>query len=951
MTKKLLSALLALLFVCSLLPFAAFADVVYSKLDGKIFVPGILEDAIDAKVTPSENGVELKVTLKDAIAGKHWAYLYYGEDGKYKSSQSLVLDCELDIPEGAFSHIEYATNDPGTFADAFADFQESAVSYIGNDDYHIKYGENEETVGLRIPIAKHSLDAGNVTITPNDGETIEQFFAWLDGDDKVISYTVVKYIITRECDTNFYYSKSELEDMALSENRLLLEKRGFFKHWDEKEELLKSFEPEENPGDMEINISFGGSEQLPKGIECDFVDGILEIKVGKLELEDLVKAYDVFSAAQGNLYLGIRIKLPEGTAKFADGRGNGPYFEIAKDDIGKDINDGDFEECDPEEDNYAYFNYEIGRFVKDGDQVLFFPKSDSGLDFEFIGYCLENKANEVNYAGLVMNVYSTPEARIVSFKDPIAPTPVDAAQIVVDGEYEDILSGEKDGNPNYDSETGTLTYVYQGEGTTEEEIIGDFNSNGITGNSKTSTIIKAPDGYTLFKLYDSMGEEMEFDPESVSVFCPFVREEHLYNRNMRYTFLWKKLADGSFLYQEIYVTNDFKNKLTYFDIYWEVPKEEQVKIRSEKQGFVSLEELAESGIIVNIDWESGYVHTSFLENPDLNKFGECVAFIMPPEEATHFKANNGGGNTEFPPSYDKDRADERERFFDSAAEFEKIEGDLEDPYDWLPNLPVLVYDSASVGDITYYYSSFISTEHLIIEWYNGGEKETAERIEPEDGKRGYFLYLKMDDLSFIKVTEGIEEEEINEDVKYPTVVKSGGSSKKWFLKTEIAPQDSESQAKLFDLKAQFETEPGELTRIFIPYSAIDFKGDIESNNFQFKITHYDGCENLAALEDYLKDNKGVQVACEYDEYGIYFYTDSFSPFVFEFEDLGLKNPEEPEKHRHSSDTVIIGARDTDEKKAEEENPYTGAFVPEKPVELLAAGMILSFAIMSLSKNK
>lgn len=946
MTKKLLSALLAILLVCSLLPFTAFADVVYFKPDGEISVPGILEEVIDAEVTPSKNGVELNVTLENGITKEQWAYLY--QYYRNNAGTKLLLDYETDVPEGTADCIFCSPSNGYTFGDFQNNYKRIEDYKDGIEGFNCFSLDGDRHMGSRLFIAECSLDSGNVTITPRE-DSYEEYYAWLNESGNVISYTVVKYIIIRKCDNSFKYSESELEDMAPSENRIRLANDEFFKHWNEEEELLKSFEHEENPGNMYIDISFGGSSELPKGIECDFVDGILEIKIGKLEPEDLAKAYDVFSAAQGQLYLDISVKLPEGTTKFTERRGNGPYFRMVKGEIGA-AGIEDFNTYNSEN-NYPYFKYNIGRLVKDGDQVLFFPESNSGLDFEFIGYRLGSEENAgTNYAALVMNVYSTPEARIVSFKDPIAPMPVDASQIEVDKNYETILSGKKDGGePNYDPETGTLTYVYQGKGTTEGEIISSFS--GISENAETSTTIKAPDGYTLFKFYDANGEEMNFDedhPESVSVSCPFVRKSNLYNRNIRYTFLWKKPADGSLLYQEIYVTNDFKNGLTYFDIYWEVPKEEQVKIYSEKQqGFVTPEDLAESGIIVNIDWKSGYVHTSFEgENPDLNKFGECVAFILPPEKATYFKAVNGGGNTEFPPRYDKDSADERKNFFVNAAELEEIEEDLDDPYDWLPNLPVLIYDSASVGDITYYYSSFISTEHLIVEWY-GGEEESAELIETKDGKRGYFLYLKMDDLSFVTTTTGIEENEINENVKYPTVVKSNGSNEKWFLKTKIAPQNSESQAKLLDLKAQFETAPEGMTRIFIPYSAIDFKGDIESNNFQFTITHYDGCENLAALEDYLKDNKeGFPVACEYDEYGIYFYTDSFSPFVFEFEDLGLKNPERPEKHRHSSDTVVIGAKDTDEKKAEEENPDTGA-----PVLSMSTGIVLAGIALVLAKRK
>lgn len=931
--KKLLSALLAILLVCGILPsFALAADVFDPRPEGKI--PGGVNEMVET-VWDSETH-EFTVTIKSEITKLEWALLY--QNCRNEAGTKLLLDYEANIPEDTADCIFCIPSDGYTFGEFQNDYQ-SKENYIdGTPGFSCFSLEGDDKLTDRVSIAECVWSSDSITIIPRE-ESYEIYFAWLDEDGHVISYSNIIYTFVSEA-SEVVFSKDEL----LSEHRCNLEYSDFFENWNE-EEMITSFGPDK--AGVSVNVLYPGDADFGDSIECKFVDGILEITLHEMSPELLKAAYDIPSDNYGELRLKFEITLPEDTENMMVNQGNYHFSEEKEllDELG---------ELTIINDNKAYGFMTIGRLVKDGSVVTYFPEKDSGLFGCFVGYY---DGNEIHQRALMMYVTSAKDSHSVSFINPFSVTPVDPSQIEVDKTYNSILSGQNNGEPNYDPKTGTLTYRYLGEGETPEKIAADFgvvgkDDGGIIpehGGIATSTTIHAPQGYVLCGVFDRDGNFFSVGNDTaLTIMCDFGEDGNIVNQNIQYTIVWQKEADQNLLYQKINITNDFGKPFPYYDIYLDVPDQNHIQFYSKKLGVVTVRQLAEYGIHVNL--ENGFIHTTLDRGAKLNEVGNVLAFILPPENAVYCKTNCMGGDMGMP-RYSQRDADNLRDLFDTI-DFESIR--TGDDFYRMDCYPVCIPNKATIetsdgNSITIWYTKMITVESFVVEWYDAEKKLI----------RGNYLYGTMDDLAFVQETDSIKEDEIDGSIEFPTLIQANGNSQNRKLQSKINPQSSENST-LIELRALWENDPDEVKQIFIPREYLNYDGEWGEENVNFTITHYEGIEDLAELEEAAKNGKGVEALCEFNEYGLYIYTKSFSPFLIEWEFIDPEEPEnpgwkpwKPSKRNSSSrssddEKIILDGKDTD---SGETNPDTGAFVPEKPVELLAAGMILSFAIMALSKNK
>lgn len=480
------------------------------------------------------------------------------------------------------------------------------------------------------------------------------------------------------------------------------------------------------------------------------------------------------------------------------------------------------------------------------------------------------------------------------------PGKISVDRIIADDSIEKISS-------DYDEKTGTLTYKYTGTAKTRQEMNEELYKN-VTDKISFRTTINAPEGYKFLSSEPTFFNDNNDGTISVNIGCPI--EEGVSDGLLLApapTIYWVKEDDST-------VVKDEKIKIEFSSgLSWLTDESKYQAVKKEEM--IGIDELVEAmkskGVNLDVGDTNGFVHVSFDSVVDTTDWEAISINFAPPEGAVEFaRMPIWDDNKDFIYNYGHEEQMEND-----------VGGYIQDISGFRGTIINPLY-SISVKDITVWFSK--STEKYLLEvfyWFDSEENIIGRN----------YIFSETEPY-FSETTTESSAGDPEAPVEDPKIFHKQGRE----LTCKQYPQVSESgESYYFELNAakkNDQADEGESAyRVYLPYGFIGKDMTYEkakAMDLQIKVNHYKNGVN--------DDDDPEVLIGYYDEYGIYFEVNSFSPFVLnwsEGEDNGgetEKPNETPNNSYRDTQTITIGSeaeKNTEEKPVEtEENPSTGAFV-------------------------
>lgn len=632
-------------------------------------------------------------------------------------------------------------------------------------------------------------------------------------------------------------------------------------------------------------------------------EGKMTVSIGEMNsnawataIEEALK--DSFSGEISSIGFNInKAKLPNGAAQWMHAKGN-----IISDDQFSEMvltSDG----WDESSSDFFGWNFTLADVTEEGDNYIVTPAK---YDDEYIYMAWKDSSGNVIRMEKLNVVVTNSVDQITVPKENVArPVPVGNGQLKFNTNSASHIEA------SYDENAGLLKYAI-----TDMDAVKAESASKVL---KVNTEVSAPDGYDTLTIVDSNGSTQSPDILPATISVPYADNGELATNEYPFKLIWKDSKDSAKELTQILNIRITVKNATWMDEHWTPVSEDQLAF------IPTIADIKNNGMPLTLEKGKGdskvtCIHAGFnkgltLQNVlDLN---QSYVEIKAPDgkNIVGYRQNNSGGNDpEGYVEYNNYTASSQDNIIKAA----ELNNSTTAQFKFVPFSSFVTPEG-----ITVYYAPKQGYVRLI-DWYDK-EENIVER---------QYLYFLMEQADFTVNTKAVAE--VNETPSQPTLRDDTASGTGWELACQKNPQEGTNafyvELKVVDangeetreIKEHFEKN-GSKAEIFLPFFDYGINPeDAKNGRLKFTLTHYkDGIDKAGTEIKYRLDESGT---------GIWFSTDSFSPFTVKWETVSGGEKPSGSGSGSGSSVWYRGGNSL------------GASIPSDPTEVLIDGVSVPFTV-------
>lgn len=632
-------------------------------------------------------------------------------------------------------------------------------------------------------------------------------------------------------------------------------------------------------------------------------EGKMTVSIGEMNsnawataIEEALK--DSFSGEISSIGFNInKAKLPTGAAQWMHAKGN-----IISDDQFSEMvltSDG----WDESSSDFFGWNFTLADVTEEGDNYIVTPAK---YDDEYIYMAWKDSSGNVIRMEKLNVVVTNSVDQITVPKENVA-RPV----AVGNGQLKFNTNSASHIEASYDENAGLLKYAI-----TDMDAVKAESASKVL---KVNTEVSAPDGYDTLTIVDSNGSTQSPDILPATISVPYADNGELATNEYPFKLIWKDSKDSAKELTQILNIRITVKNATWMDEHWTPVSEDQLAF------IPNIADIKNNGMPLTLEKGKGdskvtCIHAGFnkgltLQNVlDLN---QSYVEIKAPDgkNIVGYRQNNSGGNDpEGYVEYNNYTASSQDNIIKAA----ELNNSTTAQFKFVPFSSFVTPEG-----ITVYYAPKQGYVRLI-DWYDK-EENIVER---------QYLYFLMEQADFTVNTKAVAE--VNETPSQPTLRDDTASGTGWELACQKNPQEGTNafyvELKVVDangeetreIKEHFEKN-GSKAEIFLPFFDYGINPeDAKNGRLKFTLTHYkDGIDKAGTEIKYRLDESGT---------GIWFSTDSFSPFTVKWETVSGGEKPSGSGSGSGSSVWYRGGNSL------------GASIPSDPTEVLIDGVSVPFTV-------
>lgn len=647
-------------------------------------------------------------------------------------------------------------------------------------------------------------------------------------------------------------------------------------------------------------------DSLKSGIQVTTIDGSLTVSIGEMNsdawaaaIEEALK--DSFSGEISSIGFNInKAKLPTGAAKWMHTNGN----IISDDQFSGMVLNSDDDIWDESSSDFFGWNFTLADVTEEGDNYIVTPAK---YDDEYIYMAWKDSSGNVIRVEKLNVVATTSAGQIKVPKEQVArPVPVEKRQLSFNTGTASYIE------ESYDENAGLLKYAI-----TDMDAVKAESASKVL---KVNTEVSAPDGYDTLTIVDSDGSTQSPDILPVTISVPYADNGELATNEYPFKLIWKDSKDSAKELTQILNIRITVKNATWMDEHWTPVSEDQLTF------IPNIADITNNGMPLTLEKGKGdsskvtRIHAEFNKDLTLQNvldLNQSYVEIKAPDEKNivGYRQNNSGGNDpEGYVEYNNYTASSQDNIIKAA----ELNNSTTAQFKFVPFSSFVTPEG-----ITVYYAPKQGYVRLI-DWYDK-EENIVER---------QYLYFLMEQADFTVNTKAVAE--VNETPSQPTLRDDTASGTGWELACQKNPQEGTNafyvELKVVDangeetreIKEHFEKN-GSKAEIFLPFFDYGINPeDAKNGRLKFTLTHYkDGIDKAGTEIKYRLDESGT---------GIWFSTDSFSPFTVKWETVSGGEKPSGSGSGSGSSVWYRGGNSL------------GASIPSDPTEVLIDGVSVPFTV-------
>lgn len=647
-------------------------------------------------------------------------------------------------------------------------------------------------------------------------------------------------------------------------------------------------------------------DSLKSGIQVTTIDGSLTVSIGEMNsdawaaaIEEALK--DSFSGEISSIGFNInKAKLPTGADKWMHVNGN-----IFSDDqfSGMVLNQNDDIWGESSSDFFGW-NFTLADVTEEGDNYIVTPAK---YDDEYIYMAWKDSSGNVIRVEKLNVVVTNSVNQITVPKANVArPVPVGNGQLKFNTNNASHI--EK----SYDESAGLLKYAI-----TDMDAV---KAESVSKVLNVNTEVSAPDGYDMLTIVYSNGSTQSPDRLPATISVPYADNGELATNEYPFKLIWKYSKDSAKELTQILNIRITVKNATWMDEHWTPVSEDQLAF------IPNIADIKNNGMPLTLEKGKGdskvtRIHAEFtkgltLQNVlDLNRSYVEIKAPDGRKNIVGYRQNNSGGNDpEGYVEYNNYTASSQ----DSIIRVAELNNSTTAQFKFVPFSSFVTLEG-----ITVYYAPKQGYVRLI-DWYD----EEGNIVERQ------YLYFLMEQADFTVETSTVPT--VSGTPSQPTLKDGTASEKDWALVCQKNPQEGTNafyvELKVVDgngeetkeIKEHFEKN-GSKAEIFLPFFDYGINPeDAKNGRLKFTLTHYkDGIDKAGTEIKYRLDESGT---------GIWFSTDSFSPFTVKWETVSGDEKPSGSGSGSGSSVWYRGGNSL------------GASIPSDPTEVLIDGVSVPFTV-------
>lgn len=635
-------------------------------------------------------------------------------------------------------------------------------------------------------------------------------------------------------------------------------------------------------------------------------EGKMAVSIGEMNsdawaaaIEESLK--DSFSGEISSIGFNINInkaKLPTGAVKWMHANGN----IISDDQFSEMVLNSNDDIWDKSSSDFFGWNFTLADVTEEGDNYIVTPAK---YDDMYIYMAWKDISGNVIRVEKLNVVATTSAGQIKVPKEQVArPVPVGNGQLKFN--TNNALHIEE----SYDESAGLLKYAI-----TDMDAVKAESASKVL---KVNTEVSAPDGYDTLTIVDSNGQSPDILPATISV--PYADNGELATNEYPFKLIWKDSKDSAKELTQILNIRITVKNATWMDEYWTPVSEDQLTF------IPNIADITNNGMPLTLEKGKGdsskvtRIHAEFNKDLTLQNvldLNQSYVEIKAPNGIVGYRQNNSGGNDpEGYVEYNNYTALSQDNIIKAA----ELNNSTTAQFKFVPFSSFVTPEG-----ITVYYAPKQGYVRLI-DWYDK-EENIVER---------QYLYFLMEQANFTVETSTVAT--VSGTPSQPTLKDGTASEKDWALVCQKNPQVGTNafyvELKVVDgngketkeIKEHFEKN-GSKAEIFLPFFDYGINPeDAKNGRLKFTLTHYkDGIDKAGTEIKYRLDESGT---------GIWFSTDSFSPFTVKWETVsGGEKPSGSGSGSGSGSSVWYRGGNS-----------LGASIPSDPTEVLIDGVSVPFTV-------
>lgn len=653
-------------------------------------------------------------------------------------------------------------------------------------------------------------------------------------------------------------------------------------------------------------ITYTIPDSLNSNIQVTHADdeGKMTVSIGEMSsnawaaaIEEALK--DSFSGEISSIRFNInKAKLPTGAAKWMHVNGN----IFSDDQFSEMVLNSNDDIWDKSSSDFFGWNFTLADVTEEGDNYIVTPAK---YDDEYIYMAWKDSSgNVIRVEKLNVMVTNSVNQITVPKANVARPVPVGNGQLKFNTNKASHIE------ESYDENAGLLKYAI-----TDMDAVKAESASKVL---KVNTEVSAPDGYDTLTIVDSNGQSPDILPATISV--PYADNGELATNEYPFKLIWKDSKDSAKELTQILNIRITVKNATWMDEYWTPVSEDQLAF------IPNIADIKNNGMPLTLEKGKGdskvtCIHAGFnkgltLQNVlDLNQSYVEIKAPDGRKNIVGYRQNNSGGNDpEGYVEYNNYTASSQDNIIKAA----ELNNSTTAQFKFVPFSSFVTPEG-----ITVYYAPKQGYVRLI-DWYDEGGKIVERQ----------YLYFLMEQADFTVNTETVAE--VNETPSQPTLKDGTASEKEWALVCQKNPQEGTNafyvELKVVDkngeesevIKQHFEKN-GSKAEIFLPFFDYGINPeDAKNGRLKFTLTHYkDGIDKAGTEIKYRLDESGT---------GIWFSTDSFSPFTVKWETVSGGEKPSGSGSGSGSSVWYRGGNSL------------GASIPSDPTEVLIDGVSVPFTV-------